>query len=402
MTPALRARVRTLKSTIFLDESPLLPSHSPLSLPHREDQLRQTVHFLQRYALDPKRSRPLVLSGPSGTGKSSTARLASLIASQHAKKNRVNCGFAAINCQKARTLNGILTGIANFVHPFGITTGLPTDHIAKLIGEKLSEASVSFIIVLDELDFLGEAARAAVVKYLMDVPLNYRSTPFGLVCILREGDIRVGSARTNPLKTAPTGSIKFPPYNTNELRDILLERAEQAFLPGVLPKQTLDLIAENAAGEGSARLGLELLWRSAKLAEQERAREISTGHAQRVMHYTLATTSLEALPNLGDHELIILYAAHSLFKAQAPASVSIGKLEKEYGRVCAKFGLGARKHTQVWGYVRSLGTMGLLRTQMSGKGQRGKTTNISAPGLRGEAVLAELEKALKRRRLVKV
>ncbi|MEM3847975.1 MAG: cell division control protein Cdc6, partial [Metallosphaera sp.] len=59
------------------------------------------------------------------------------------------------------------------------------------------------------------------------------------------------------------------------------------------------------------------------------------------------------------------------------SSIQIGRLEKEYRDLCQELGEEPRRHTQVYEYVKRMKLMGILETQQSGRGMRGRTTLIS-------------------------
>lgn len=55
--------------------------------------------------------------------------------------------------------------------------------------------------------------------------------------------------------------IQFPPYDEEEIRAILRERAKVGFYPGVLPVEMLDFIVAQTMRSGDLRVGLDLLRR---------------------------------------------------------------------------------------------------------------------------------------------
>src|SRR2546422_321800 len=74
----------------------------------------------------------------------------------------------------------------------------------------------------------------------------------------------------------------FPPYNADELYDILAERSRLAFENGTAADGVLQLIAALAAQEhGDARRALDLLRVSAELAERQGEEHITEEHVQR-------------------------------------------------------------------------------------------------------------------------
>ena len=65
---------------------------------------------------------------------------------------------------------------------------------------------------------------------------------------------------------------------------------------------------------------------------------------------------------------------------------------------CEEYGEERRGHTQVWKYVRELSALGVIQTEPSGAGQRGKTTLISLPEVPASDLEEELSGMLHARR----
>src|SRR3989440_5218810 len=91
----------------------------------------------------------------------------------------------------------------------------------------------------------------------------------------------------------------FPPYNADELFDILSERARLAFENGTAEDGVLQLIAALAAQEhGDARRALDLLRVSAELAERQGEEHITEEHVQRAKNKIELDTVIEAVKSL--------------------------------------------------------------------------------------------------------
>jgi cell division control protein 6 len=54
--------------------------------------------------------------------------------------------------------------------------------------------------------------------------------------------------------------ISFPPYSRDEIKSILQDRVRRALVPGAVPDEVLDVVADRAASCGDIRMGLDLAW----------------------------------------------------------------------------------------------------------------------------------------------
>ncbi len=62
--------------------------------------------------------------------------------------------------------------------------------------------------------------------------------------------------------------VYFPPYSSDEIREILLQRIKIGVYPGVISVSILDLIVEQTMKSGDLRVGLDLVKRSIMGAER--------------------------------------------------------------------------------------------------------------------------------------
>ncbi len=166
-----------------------------------------------------------------------------------------------------------------------------------------------------------------------------------------------------------------------------------AFRPGALSTQTLDLISELAASEeGDARYAIELLWRAGKYADASESPEVLPEYVRKAAVSIYPVVRKDIVSSLSLHEKLFLLGVARRFKQTGTAYISMGEAEDAYTIVCEEWDKKGRGHTQLWKYVKELSALGIIKTQPSGAGQRGKTTLISLP----QVPATDLEQALDR------
>src|SRR5664280_275988 len=80
--------------------------------------------------------------------------------------------------------------------------------------------------------------------------------------------------------------IVFPPYNAQQLVDILHERSEMSFKDGVLNNDVIPLCAALAAKEeGDARYALDLLRTSGELADERASETVFENYVREAKDY---------------------------------------------------------------------------------------------------------------------
>lgn len=341
----------------------------------------------------------VTLYGKVGTGKTAVSKLSARILAQHAKKSKLNMGFVHVNCHRVRTTHGVLSEIAKILSPFVVTRGIPTSEIVDLIASKLLEERASLLVTLDEVDYLLESAGDDLLYTLTRFNESYPSRAIGLILVSRSLAF-IEHLSHSVKSTLQKSFVEFPPYNAEQLADILADRVSSAFYPGVVTEDALNMVAQVSSQDGDARFALELLWKSGKAAEADGSAEVTADHVRTAFSGMVKSLALDALPNIGEHELLILYAICRRLKEEGSVFTTIGAVEREYAYLCQLYSISPRKHTQVWGYVQSLSSMGIILARLSGKGQRGKTTNLALTGSPIDPLTEEVQRQLKKRRIV--
>src|SRR5213592_1089625 len=160
-------------------------------------------------------------------------------------------------------------------------TGLSTDRVYNLLREKLDEEKRVVIVALDEIDKIVQKNGDDILYQLLKINDNLSKARVAIIGI--SNDLKF-TEYLDPRVRSRLADEKmvFPPYNADELFDILSERARLAFENGTAEDAVLHLIAALAAQEhGDARRALDLLRVSAELAERQGDEHITDEHVQR-------------------------------------------------------------------------------------------------------------------------
>ena len=74
-------------------------------------------------------------------------------------------------------------------------------------------------------------------------------------------------------------TVEFQAYNLNEIRGILQQRADYAFIPGTVEKEIIEVIAKKTFEQEDVRKGIFLLKEAGLAAEACSSRKITVEHA---------------------------------------------------------------------------------------------------------------------------
>src|SRR2546425_7273119 len=188
-----------------------------------------------------------------------------------------------------------------------------------------------------------------------------------------------------------------PPYNADELYDILAERSRLAFENGTAADGVLQLIAALAAQEhGDARRALDLLRVSAELAERQGEEHITEEHVQRAKNKIELDTVIEAVKSLPTQSKLILLGI-LLNEEIGNTKLTTGEVYTTYHELSRKTGVTPLTQRRVTDLISELDMLGLVHARVRSFGRGGRTKEIQASvplldvkkGLEKDEILAE-------------
>ncbi|MDD5112349.1 MAG: hypothetical protein PHG85_07380, partial [Candidatus Altiarchaeota archaeon] len=243
-------------------------------------------------------------------------------------------------------------------------TGKPLDAVKESVFKKLSKDKKSIVVALDEIDQLFVRKNAdKIIVDLLKSHATYGFDKIGVIGILIDEKFMAGldmKARSvyNPER------IHFQPYNREEIKDILAERVKYGLYDGVLPASLLDFIVEKTSAQGDIRVGLDLIRRSAYLAEKDAVRKIKKEHVEKAFGELPRSVSLKnTIESLDIEEKQLL-----LFIASTGESGS-GRIFEKYGR---QHDIGIKKYNEI---VDKLEQYRIIDTHYK-TGERGRSRDI--------------------------
>src|SRR5436309_9490339 len=365
--------------TIFkMDREILRPSYLPEKLPHRESHIGQLAQILVT-ALKGERPSNVLIFGKTGTGKTAVVKY---IENEFRKADGARMvQYLYLNCEIVDTPYGVLQSIGNkFIENFHqriAFTGLSTDRVYSLLLEKLDEEKRVVIVALDEIDKLVQKNGDDILYQLLKINDNLSKARVSIIGI--SNDLKF-TEYLDPRVRSRLADEKmvFPPYNAEELFDILSERARLAFENGTAEDAVLHLISALAAQEhGDARRALDLLRVSAELAERQGDEHITEEHVQRAKNKIELDTVIEAVKSLPTQSKVILLGI-LLNEEIGNAKLTTGEVYTTYRELCRKTGIVPLTQRRVTDLISELDMLGLVHARVRSFGRGGRTKEIQA------------------------
>jgi cell division control protein 6 len=334
------------------------------------------------------------VTGDVGTGKTALCQRFGADITVEAHKRGVSLRYVHVNCREYKgKLSLIIQHAVGILRPTFPKRGFSSEEILQALLQTLDEENAFMVLALDEFDSLIDAEGSDAVYALTRLQENRSNLPqrVSLVCILRDIAL-IERLDASARSTLQRNVISLEKYSKPQLTDILDERVDMAFELGAVAEDTVSLAAELTLGEsGNARFAIELLWRAGKYADAEESGMVTPDCVRKAVSSIVPSLQKSEIEALGLQEQLFLLGAAEVFKQSEKAYVTLSEIETAYAVACEEFEVGHVSHTMLWRYAQGLSARGILKIEVSGGGQRGRSMRVSLPSVTAE----ELEKALR-------
>jgi cell division control protein 6 len=425
---------------IFENKEVLRPSYTPHELPHRTDQINQMATILVS-ALRGDTPSNILIYGKTGTGKTASAKFVSQELESTSQKYDVPCEVEYINCEVTDTQYRVLAQLANkFIEKnrsviddrvadledlrdraredrsalsgteFGSVaavddrvadleadreemetvpmTGWPTDRVYSTFFDAVDYHERVVVIMLDEIDKLVEKSGDDTLYNLSRMNSELANSRISIMGI--SNDLKFTDFLDPRVKSSlGEEEIVFPPYDANQLRDILQHRADVAFKGGALTEDVIPLCAAFAAQEhGDARRALDLLRTAGELAERGQADTVEEAHVRKAQDKIELDRVVEVVRTLPTQSKIVLFAI-ILLEKNGVHNINTGEVYNIYKRLCEEIDADVLTQRRVTDLISELDMLGIVNAVVVSKGRYGRTKEISlsVPIEETEAVL---------------
>ena len=425
---------------IFENKEVLRPSYTPDELPHRTDQINNMATILVA-ALRGETPSNILIYGKTGTGKTASAKFVSQELQKTSQRYDVPSEVQYINCEVTDTQYRVLAQLANtfieqnrdwidrrrrelgelleraredpselrdteFDDPSDLReridaleadraemddvpmTGWPTDRVYNEFFDAVDYVERVAVIMLDEIDKLVEKSGDDTLYNLSRMNSELDNSRVSIIGI--SNDLKFTDFLDPRVKSSlGEEEIVFPPYDANQLRDILQHRSKVSFKPDVLSEDVIPLCAAFAAREhGDARRALDLLRTAGELAERDQEETVTEAHVRRAQDKIELDRVVEVVRTLPTQSKLVLYAIMVLEK-NGVHNINTGEVYNIYKRLCEELDTDVLTQRRVTDLISELDMLGIVNAVVVSKGRYGRTKEISlsVPIEETEAVL---------------
>ena len=333
-----------------------------------------------------KGNRPsnILIFGKTGTGKTATAKyLGKEIkkATSSLPDPLADVRYIYINCEIVDTQYGVLQNIGNrFIDDFDERippTGWSTERVFNVLWEKIDQSPRVVVVVLDEIDRFVYKSGDDTLYHLTKINDDLKNAQISIIGI--SNDLKFTELLDPRVQSRLSDEkIVFPPYDADQLKDILRQRTDIAFEKGVIDDSVISLCAAVEAHErGDARRALDLLRVAAELAERQKEDIITEQHVIKAKNKIELDCVIEAVKTLPTQSKFVLLGILLGEEAGNPKQTT-GDVYVAYKELARKAGTSLLTQRRVADLISELDMMGLVSARVKSFGRGGRTREIQA------------------------
>jgi len=282
--------------------------------------------------------------GDTGTGKTCTSIRFGEQITEQAVKEGVNLKHVYINCKVDGATRYVLFGnLLKKAAPKISTRSLSPEEMIRQLVDYLKAERIYLLVTFDEIDYFIKTNPKEHVVY--DLTRTTEMNP-GEPCPII-GEIFIARSlewhellEPGERSTLGKGIIEFPRYTSEQVREILEDRVEEAFRQGAVEEESLDLVSDITASppvNGDIRVGLDLLYYSGNLAENQGYNRILPDHVRKVHGETNPTITSEDVLSLDENGRLVLLALVRSLRTEKAVYVGLRDIRETYEIVCEEF-----------------------------------------------------------------
>lgn len=318
-----------------------------------------------------------IIYGKTGTGKSLITRCVTREAKRRADENGYTFAHSYVDCsdygtetQASRQMaRGLRDGLGGRADEQSIPRkGIGAADYRDITWELLETERVdAFVVILDEIDKLdGDALLRSLSRARES---GKADALIGAVCISNKIAYRERlSERVD--SSLQDNELVFDPYDATQL-EAILNRRRDAFAEGVLDDGVVSKTAALAAREhGDARKAIDMLYEAGRLAEKERADQVTETHVDVALKRAEVNRFQKLVSGQTAHVKHILRALALLTEQQEGDKFRTAEVYDTYTKIAEQVGATPLSYDRVQRLLKEQAFLGVTESEHTGGGHR--------------------------------
>ena len=340
----------------------------PDTLPHRDEKIRSVAQYWVE-ALDNNVPPDITIYGKTGTGKTAVTKYAKNQLEEIAEKNNLNIEIKYIRCTDYNTEYQILAKLCQELGkpvPYrGWTKAEVVNTFRNIFNTNVIGQNLILIVILDEIDVILKNDGDNILYTLT------RTDNVSITSISNYVDFKL-FIKPKVKSSLRDREIVFPPYNAEQIIDILKERSTLSFNDNVISEGILILCSALAAKEeGDARYALDLLKTSGEIADEKQSDIIQESFVKEAKDRIEHNKIIDVVMTLPLQQQKVLESINYLTKKNE--EITSGSLYEVYQDLAKNDKVSYRR---LFDFINELEMLGLISANTISRGRGKGRTNI--------------------------
>lgn len=358
------------KKSVFKTKEFLDHRFIPENLPHREEKFQLIAQYWVE-ALKKITPPDVTIYGKTGTGKTAVVSYVKNQLEEIAAKENLNIKIEYIRCTDYNTEYQILARLCQQLGkpvPYrGWTKAEVVNTFRALFKKNILGENLILIVILDEIDVILKNDGDNILYTLT------RTDNVSITSISNYVDFK-RFIKPKVKSSLRDREIVFPPYNAQQLIDILKERSKLSFNEGTVSDGVIALCSALAAKEeGDARYALDLLKTSGEIADEKESDIIEESYVKEAKDRIEHNKIIDVIMTLPIQQQKVLEAITDLTKSRD--EITSGKLYEKYQDLAKNDKVSYRR---LFDFINELELLGIISANTVSRGRgRGRTNVIT-------------------------
>lgn len=359
-------------NVIIQDREILHFTYMPDMIRHRDAE-QETVTQSLLPILRQSRPSNLLVYGKPGTGKTLVVRKVISKIQTRVEKSNFPIKLIYTNTKEETTLYGLLVSMGRQlgIHEKDLpTTGLAISEVFKRALNKINQDQLNTIFVIDEIDYLAQLVSKTKKDILYQLIRANERLSAGFLTIVGISNDLTFKEKLDPRVISSLGEeeVVFPNYNTEQIKKILQERIDKAFVPGSVEEPALNLCAALAGSEhGDARRAIDLIRVAGEIAERRQLSRVTTNHVREASQKIEENKEEASLRSYPLHEKLLILA---IIRANGS---STGEIYASYRNLCKTVGRDNLTQRRITQMLSEIELSGIISGRLIHQGIHGRT-----------------------------
>ncbi len=320
---------------------------------HRKNELKLLIALYSTLILRPCAiSVNQFITGKVGVGKTITIKKFCDDFVKIAVKNKVLVKYVHINCRKERSGYKILLKIIRSFNKNMPKRGYSHQDFIEIITDHLDAQKMHFLLVLDDLDSLIKKGDELLYDLTrLNDDLFNKPAKVSIIGIVR--DLSSILAIKDEIRDYFSDQhLEFKRYNKRQIFDILKHKTANGFHEGVITDEIIEWVAELVYPRGDIRYGINILWKSAILAQSRGLPSITLDCVASANQKIFPSSNLDFFELKTKDKLIFLLGIVRRLKKSNTPQTTVREVLDGYIKLCEKAGISPQSYLKILTYLR--------------------------------------------------